>query len=31
MTLVVRIAGGRPSTIEALMIIFTNENRSYPI
>ncbi|KAG0620447.1 hypothetical protein M758_4G216500 [Ceratodon purpureus] len=31
MTLVVRISGGRRSTIEAPMIIFTNENRSYPI
>jgi hypothetical protein len=31
MTLVVRILGGRRSSIEAPMIIFTNENRSYPI
>ena len=31
MTMVVRISGGRRSMIEAPMLIFTNENRSYPI
>ena len=31
MTVVVRISGGRRSTIKAPMIIFTNENRSYSI
>ena len=31
MTIVVRISGGRRATIEAPMIIFSNENKSYPI
>ena len=31
MTMVVRISGGRRTTIEAPMIIFSNENRSYSI
>ena len=31
MTMVVRISGGQRATIEALMLIFSNENRSYPI
>ena len=31
MTMVVRISGGRRATIEAPMLIFSNENRSYPI
>ena len=31
MTMVVCISGGRRATIEAPMIIFSNENRSYPI
>lgn len=31
MTMVVRISGGRRSLIEAPMLIFTNENRNYPI
>ena len=31
MTMVVRISGGRRATIKAPMLIFSNENRSYPI
>ena len=31
MTIVVRILGGRHATIEAPMLIFSNENRSYSI
>ena len=31
MTMVVRISGGRRATNEAPMLIFSNENRSYPI
>jgi len=31
MTVVVRISGGRRATIEAPMLIFSNENRSYSI
>lgn len=31
MTMVVRISGGRRSSLEAPMIIFTNKNRNYPI
>ena len=31
MTMIVHISGGRCATIEALMIIFSNKNRSYPI
>ena len=31
MTMVVRISGGRGSSLEAPMIIFTNANSNYPI
>ena len=31
MTMVVQISGGRRSSLEAPMIIFTNENRNYPV
>ena len=31
MTMVVRISGGRESSLEASMIIFTNANNNYPI
>ena len=31
MTMVVRISGGRESSLEAHMIIFTNANSNYPI
>ena len=31
MTMMVRISGGRHATIEVPMLIFSNENRSYPI
>ena len=31
MILIIRISGGCPSTIEAPMIIFTNENKTYHI